>query len=279
MKLLGLDIGTTTISAVVVENGRSLGRITYKNDSFIPAENSWERMQSPKYIRETALEAIKTLVKKHPDIERIGVTGQMHGIVYLDQEGTAISPLYTWQDERFSYRKESIATSIHPSVAALIVELAKPYLKEDAQIIDPFCGVGTMLIERNKKVPAREMYGIDIFGDAITFARENTKLAGMRINYIHRDFRDFKHEYLFNEIITNMPIRGKKTKQEMDLFYEEFFQKAKTILTSDAVVVMYTNEIGFVKKQLRLHKEFTLLQETCLQPKNDFNLLIMGYKG
>ena len=100
MKLLGLDIGTTTISAVVVENGRSLGRITYKNDSFIPAENSWERMQSPKYIRETALEAIKTLVKKHPDIERIGVTGQMHGIVYLDQEGTAISPLYTWQDER-----------------------------------------------------------------------------------------------------------------------------------------------------------------------------------
>lgn len=185
----------------------------------------------------------------------------------------------TIKKRRFTYRKNAIAASIHPSTAALIMELAKDYLKEDAQIIDPFCGVGTMLIERNKKVPTREMYGVDIFGDAIAFARENTQLAGMRVNYIHRDFRDFKHEYLFDEIITNMPIRGKKTKQEMDLFYEEFFEKAKTILTSEAVVVMYTNEIGFVKKQLRLHKEFKLQQETCLQPKNDFYLLILKYEG
>lgn len=187
--------------------------------------------------------------------------------------------LSTIKKRRFTYRKNAIAASIHPSTAALIMELAKDYLKEDAQIIDPFCGVGTMLIERHKKVPAREMYGTDIFGDAIKFARENTELAGLRINYIHRDFRDFKHDYLFNEIITNMPLRGKKTKQEMDHFYEEFFDKAKTILTKDGVVVMYTNEIGFVKKQLRLHKEFELVQETCMQPKNDFYLLIMKYKG
>ena len=187
--------------------------------------------------------------------------------------------LLTIKNPRFDYRKNAIAASIHPSTAALIMELAKDYLKEDAQIMDPFCGVGTMLIERNKKVPAREMYGTDIYGEAIAFARENTEAAGMRVNYIHRDFMDFKHEYLFNEIITNMPLRGMKTKQEMDALYGAFFEKAKTHLTKDAVIIMYTNEIGFVKKQLRLHKEFALLQETCLQPKNDFNLLIMGYKG
>lgn len=45
---------------------------------------------------------------------------------------------------------------MHPSLAALIMELAAPYLKENAQIIDPFCGVGTMLIERDIRVPARE---------------------------------------------------------------------------------------------------------------------------
>ncbi len=187
--------------------------------------------------------------------------------------------LFTLKNPRFEYRKNAIATSIHPSTAALIMELAKDYLKEDAQIMDPFCGVGTMLIERNKKVPAREMYGTDIFGEAIAFARENTELAGMRVNYIHRDFMDFKHEYLFDEIVTNMPVRGQKSKQEMDAFYGEFFEKVKSHLKKDAVVIMYTNEIGFVKKQLRLHKEFSLLQETCLQPKTDFNLLIMGYKG
>ena len=187
--------------------------------------------------------------------------------------------LLTLKSKRFDYRKNAIAASIHPSTAALIVELAKDYLKEDAQIMDPFCGVGTMLIERNKRVPAREMYGTDIFGDAIVFARENTQAAGMNVNYIHRDFMDFKHDYLFNEIITNMPVRGTKTKQEMDAFYGAFFEKAKTHLAKAGVVIMYTNEIGFVKKQLRLHKEFSLLQETCLQPKTDFYLLIMGYKG
>lgn len=187
--------------------------------------------------------------------------------------------IFTIENPRFTYRKNAIAASIHPSTAALIMELAKEYLKEDAQILDPFCGVGTMLIERNQKVPAREMYGTDTFGDAIVYARENTQLAGVRVNYIHRDFFDFKHEYLFQEIITNMPVRGKKTRQEMDEFYRRFFEKAKTLLTKDAVLILYTNEIGFVKKQLRLQKEYTLLQETVMQPKTDFYLLIIGYKG
>lgn len=187
--------------------------------------------------------------------------------------------LSTIKSKRFAYRKNAIAASIHPSTAALIMEIAKDYLKENAQILDPFCGVGTMLIERNKKVPARVMYGIDIFGEAIAFARENTELAGVKVNYIHRDYFDFKHEYAFDEILTNMPLRGKKTKQEMDDFYRDFFEKSKEILAEEAVIVMYTNEIGFVKKQLRLQKNYTILQETCMQPKNDFYLLILGYKG
>lgn len=186
--------------------------------------------------------------------------------------------ILTIKNPRFGYRKNAIGASIHPSTAALIMELAKDYLKENAQIMDPFCGVGTMLIERNKRVPAREMYGTDIFGDAIIYARENTELADAHVNYIHRDFFDFKHEYLFDEIVTNMPLRGQKTKQEMDAFYSNFFEKVKEILAAKAVIVMYTNEIGFVKKQLRLQKEFSLLQETCLQPKTDFYLLILGYK-
>ena len=100
MKALGLDIGTTSISAVVVEEGVLLDRITCKNDSFLPTQNLWERIQSPAYIKETALNAVDTLLEKHPDVARIGVTGQMHGIVYLDAEGMPVSPLYTWQDGR-----------------------------------------------------------------------------------------------------------------------------------------------------------------------------------
>ncbi len=185
---------------------------------------------------------------------------------------------YTLKDDRFRYRKNSIASSIQPSTAALIMELAKPYLKKDAQIMDPFCGVGTMLIERNEAVPAKEIYATDIFGEAIEKGRENAEIAKIGIHFIHRDFFDFKHDYLFDEIVTNMPTRGKKTKEETDRFYGRFFIKALELLEKESVIVLYTNEIGFVKKQIRLHKELSLLQETLMQEKNDFYLLIIGVK-
>ena len=123
------------------------------------------------------------------------------------------------------------------------------------------------------------MYATDIFGDAIEMGRENAALAGVAINFIHRDFFDFTHDYLFDEMITNMPVRGKKTKEEMEALYSDFFRKAPELLKDNGVVIMYTNEIGFVKKQLRLHKEFALLQETLMQSKGQFYLMILGVKG
>lgn len=76
-----------------------------------------------------------------------------------------------------------------------------------------------------------------------------------------------------------MPVRGKKSKEEMNQLYAKFFDKANEILTPDGVIIMYTNEMGLVKKYLRLHKEFSLLQETCMQTKTEFYLLILGKKG
>ena len=181
------------------------------------------------------------------------------------------------KDDRFTYRKNVLSTSIHPSTAALLVELAKPYLKENAQIMDPFCGVGTMLIERKLAVPAREIYATDIYGDAIEMGRENARIAKTGINFIHRDFFDFKHDYKFDELITDMPVRGKQTRSEMELFYERFFDKAKQILAKDGIIVMYSNEIGFVKKQIRLRPEYKLLQETCILDKKGFYLFVIRY--
>jgi len=100
MKYLGLDIGTTSISAVVSENGTVLESLTCPNDSFMIGAHSWERMQDPNKIRNAALASVETLLSHHTDVSAIGVTGQMHGIVYLDRFGNPVSPLYTWQDGR-----------------------------------------------------------------------------------------------------------------------------------------------------------------------------------
>ena len=100
MKVLGLDIGTTTISAVVYEAGTGvLTAKTVASESFVPGE-SWEKIQDPHIIYEKAMASVQEMLKLHPDIQAIGVTGQMHGIVYLDEAGDPVSPLYIWQDGR-----------------------------------------------------------------------------------------------------------------------------------------------------------------------------------
>lgn len=183
--------------------------------------------------------------------------------------------LYTFEEQRFSYRKNTVAASIRPEQAALIARLAKPYMREKAQVLDPFCGVGTMLIERNRVCPAGMVYGIDIFGEAVLKARENTMLAGQEIYYINRDFFEFSHNYLFDEIISNMPERGKKPREEHDRFYGMFFDKAGELLKKKGKIFIYSNEKNFVKKQLRLHKDFTLLQEYSMDEKDNYYLFMI----
>ncbi len=100
MKTLGLDIGTTTISAVIFqENTGVLEAKTIANGTFLPSD-SWERLQDPGAIWQKAFRVVSELLLRHPDVQAIGVTGQMHGIMYLDADGETVSPLYTWQDGR-----------------------------------------------------------------------------------------------------------------------------------------------------------------------------------
>ena len=183
--------------------------------------------------------------------------------------------LHTLKDPRFSYRRESIAASIHPADAALIAALTRTYLIEDAQVLDPFCGVGTMLVERDIARRAKGLFGVDIFGEAIEKARENAKLAEKEIHYVNRDFFDFTHKGLFDEIFTNMPIRGKKTREEQDAFYQSFFEKAEDVLKPGGIMVLYSNEKGFIKKQLRLREEWKLVNEFCLNEKEDFSVFVI----
>ena len=150
--------------------------------------------------------------------------------------------LYTLKDSRFNYRKEVLATSIKGVNAALTIALAKDYLKEGAQVLDPFCGVGTMLIERHKLVKANTMYGLDTFSEAIEKAKGNTQAARQIIHYVNRDFFDFTHEYLFDEVITNMPrVTNRKSQDEIFEIYQKFFKKVKQHLAEDGVIIMYSH--------------------------------------
>ncbi len=93
---VGIDIGTTTVSAAVTDaTGRVAEAFTVRSQADIPYRFGLQDVTR-------ILDKVKTLLaeieQKYRQITAIGLTGQMHGCVYTDQEGRAVSPLYTWQN-------------------------------------------------------------------------------------------------------------------------------------------------------------------------------------
>lgn len=99
MHIIGIDLGTTSICGVLMDerSGKVLRSRTENSNAFIDGAH-FERKQDPEKIIALALEILEDLLDG--ETVAIGVTGQMHGIVYYDAEGRAVSPLYTWQDGR-----------------------------------------------------------------------------------------------------------------------------------------------------------------------------------
>lgn len=183
--------------------------------------------------------------------------------------------LYTMEDYRFDYRREVVASSIRPVNAALLVQLAKEYMIEDARVLDPFCGVGTMLIERQKKIPADTSYGLDIFEEAIEKARKNTEEAGQLVHYVNRDCFTFTHEYLFDEIFTNMPFaQGRKTPLEIYEIYDKFFETARKLVRSGGVLILYSHDKTYVEKLSYKHG-YEILKKEQINVKEDTWLYVL----
>lgn len=172
----------------------------------------------------------------------------------LKEDGTYrfFFKLFTLEDSRFAYRKQAVAASIKPVTAAAFLEKYKDYLVKDAQVLDPFCGVGTMIMERNLLNPVKIAFGIDTYGEAIDKARANCNESEYPIYYIHRDFFDFHHDSLFDEVVTDMPFTMNPDNEEeitkIENVYSRFFVKVREHLVSGAYILMLSRNPEFVRK-------------------------------
>jgi len=99
---VGIDIGTTSISAAVIDFIKRTVVDTYTIPyAFgIACDDPGIREQDARKICDSVLGLAEEITNKFDNVKSIGVTGQMHGIVYLDKSGNAASNLKTWQDKR-----------------------------------------------------------------------------------------------------------------------------------------------------------------------------------
>jgi tRNA G10 N-methylase Trm11 len=163
-------------------------------------------------------------------------------------------------------------------MSALAAELARPWLREGAQILDPFCGTGTLLIERCLAVNADPVYGVDRFGEAVEKARVNAQITDQcrnaPIHFINRDFFEFTHEYPFDEIITELP----NEEADQTDFAKRFLSKAGSLLKDEAVLVVVTDAPGALKEALRSEKDYTVQQEYLLNERAGTAELILRHQ-
>ena len=103
MNFLGIDIGTSSICGIVYNTvSKDIVSIAKINNTDMLSCNVWEKVQDANAIVDIVLDLIQELRIQYPDIKGIGLSGQLHGILYVNAEGEAVSPLYTWQDMRGS---------------------------------------------------------------------------------------------------------------------------------------------------------------------------------
>ena len=100
---LGIDIGTSgTKTLAVREDGTILGSATVEYPLYSP-KPGWSEQQ-PADWWDASVQSVKMVMKaaklKAADVAGIGLSGQMHGSVFLDKSGNVISPALLWNDQR-----------------------------------------------------------------------------------------------------------------------------------------------------------------------------------
>ena len=101
---IGIDIGNTQIRGVLVnlDNNSLVDNIVRNNDTDLPSE-AFENLLDADKIFEIAYDIINDLINDltAPDVvSYIGITGLMHGMLYVDENGNSASPYFSWQDQR-----------------------------------------------------------------------------------------------------------------------------------------------------------------------------------
>ncbi|MCX6090833.1 MAG: xylulokinase [Candidatus Atribacteria bacterium] len=108
---LGIDVGTTGCKAVLVnEEGELIAKGIEEYPLYTPRPN-WAEQDPADWVRGTFQAIKKTLDSAGVDrksIAGIGLTGQMHGSVFLDQKGEVIRPAILWCDQRTAKECEEI---------------------------------------------------------------------------------------------------------------------------------------------------------------------------
>lgn len=100
---MGIDISTTATKAILIDTKGSLIASASSEYSYNTPRPLWTE-QDPNLWWKATIESVRSVLIRSninaEDIKAIGLTGQMHGLVLLDDKGEVLRPAILWNDQR-----------------------------------------------------------------------------------------------------------------------------------------------------------------------------------
>lgn len=113
--LIGIDLGTSSTKTVLFDETGEVIASAGKEYPLYTPNNGWAE-QKPEDWRDAALETITAVIKESgvdkEEIKGLGISGQMHGLVMLDENGDVIRPSIIWCDQRTEKECEEITEKV-----------------------------------------------------------------------------------------------------------------------------------------------------------------------
>ncbi len=113
--LIGIDIGTSSIKTLLIdEDGGVVGSVT----EFYPFETPkplWSEQDPAHWWKATCSSIKKVMADNNVDAKQVaglGLTGQMHGLVLLDNDNNVLRPCILWNDQRTGKQCADITSKV-----------------------------------------------------------------------------------------------------------------------------------------------------------------------
>lgn len=109
--LMGIDIGTTGCKTILVDEEGAVAARALEDYPFYSPKHGWAE-QNPRDWWEAVQKTIHSIVAEDRErakrIKGIGLSGQMHGLVALDDKNEVIRPSILWNDQRTGKQCEDV---------------------------------------------------------------------------------------------------------------------------------------------------------------------------
>ncbi len=100
---MGIDVSTTSSKALIIDEAGAVLGVQSAPHTLSNPRPLWSEQDPEEWWQATvkSIQAVLAQTGIHGDqIAAIGLTGQMHGLVLLDENGKVLRPAILWNDQR-----------------------------------------------------------------------------------------------------------------------------------------------------------------------------------